>query len=237
MPDYSKGTIYKLICNNTGLIYVGSTCQPLHQRLAGHVSNFKTSKNISSCQIIANGNYSIILIEEYPCENKQQLLRKEREYIDSLECINKYRPITTIEEKNEENKDNYKQYYNTNKETILEKAKENYNTNKKTILEKAKEYYNTNKETILEKAKENYNNNKETIKDKIKDNYKQYYNTNKDKIKEQKKEYYQNNKDNDDIKEKRKLKIPCSICIKEIRKDCLTRHMKLKHKPDFTLIQ
>ena len=35
MPDYSKGKIYKIVCNVTGLVYVGSTCEPtLARRLA-----------------------------------------------------------------------------------------------------------------------------------------------------------------------------------------------------------
>ncbi len=37
MPDYSKGKIYKIVCNTTGLVYIGSTCEPtLARRLAGH---------------------------------------------------------------------------------------------------------------------------------------------------------------------------------------------------------
>ena len=42
MIDYSKGKIYKIVCNNTGLIYIGSTCEPtLARRLAKHVGNYK----------------------------------------------------------------------------------------------------------------------------------------------------------------------------------------------------
>jgi len=197
MPDYNKSSIYKIVCNNTGLIYVGSTCQPLHQRLAAHVKSYKEDKNVSSKQIIQNGNYSIILIEEYQCQNKQQLLRKEREYIDALECVNKRRPITSIEEKKEE----------------------------------MKEYNNTNKDKIKEYLKEYYNNNKDKIKE--------YYNTNKDKIKVYRIAYNKLNKDkrNKKIEEKQKEKITCSICITEMRKDSLIRHKKIKHKPDFTLIE
>jgi len=106
MPDYSKGSIYNIVCNNTGLIYIGSTCQPLHQRLARHVRGYKKGKYYSSSEIIAGGNYSIILIEEYQCENKQQLLRKEREYIELLECVNICkRPIISIEEGKEKDKE------------------------------------------------------------------------------------------------------------------------------------
>ena len=119
MLDYSKSSIYKIVCNNSGKIYIGSTCQPLHQRLAGHVRSYKQGKYYSSSEIIAGGNYDIILIEEYKCENKNQLLRKEREYIESLECVNICkRPIITIEEGKERTKENRKVYRENNKESI-----------------------------------------------------------------------------------------------------------------------
>lgn len=134
MLDYSKAMIYKLVCNNTGLLYVGSTCQPLHKRLAGHKKDFKLNYRITSTQIIANGNYSIILIEEYPCQNKQQLLRKEREHIDALECVNKLRPGRTEEEKAVY----YQDYRNNNKALIACKNKTYRDKNKDTINEKGK---------------------------------------------------------------------------------------------------
>ena len=36
MTDYSKGNVYKLICDGTGEIYIGSTTQKLYKRLAVH---------------------------------------------------------------------------------------------------------------------------------------------------------------------------------------------------------
>jgi hypothetical protein len=146
MPDYSKGSIYKIVCNNTGLIYIGSTCQPLHQRLAGHVRSYNKDKYYSSSEIIAGGNYSIILIEEYQCQNKQQLLRKEREYIESLECVNKRCPISSDDEKKEKRKE----YREINKKAIQEWR----DINKETRLQKQREYHQLNRENILEKQKQ-----------------------------------------------------------------------------------
>jgi predicted GIY-YIG superfamily endonuclease len=47
MPkDYSRGKIYKIVCNITNKIYIGSTCEPtLARRLAWHVQDFKKWKN------------------------------------------------------------------------------------------------------------------------------------------------------------------------------------------------
>jgi len=36
MIDYTKSKIYKIICNNSGLIYIGSTTCLLSKRLQEH---------------------------------------------------------------------------------------------------------------------------------------------------------------------------------------------------------
>ena len=42
MPDYQQGKIYKIVCNTTGLLYIGSTTQKfLSSRLSGHMRNYK----------------------------------------------------------------------------------------------------------------------------------------------------------------------------------------------------
>lgn len=104
MPNYSTSKIYEIICRITNERYIGSTTEKLSRRLAGH----RTLK-CSSKRIIERGDYYINLIEEYPaCQNKEQLLKREREWYDKLECINKCRPIRSKEEKVE-----YKKQYNT----------------------------------------------------------------------------------------------------------------------------
>ena len=58
--DYSKGKIYKIVCNTTGLVYIGSTCKSrLCQRLSGHVGDYKSYINgkrnfITSFKILGN---------------------------------------------------------------------------------------------------------------------------------------------------------------------------------------
>ena len=42
MNKYQNAKIYKIVCNITNKIYIGSTCEPkLSRRLAGHRSQFK----------------------------------------------------------------------------------------------------------------------------------------------------------------------------------------------------
>ena len=142
MPNYQQSKIYKLICNTTK-IYIGSTTVKLCRRLTGHVNDYKKGKNVSSKHIISNDNYSIVLIEDYPCDRKEQLLKRERFYIESMNCLNKVIPTRTRSEYYMDNKENIKQYKIDNKENI----KQYYMDNK----EKKKEYYHQNIDKIKER--------------------------------------------------------------------------------------
>ena len=93
MPDYSKGKIYKLISNHTDDIYIGSTCDLLSKRLYQHKHKFEYYQNgkgkyISSFKICKYDDVRILLMKEYPCENKQQLERKVGKYQQKYECVN-----------------------------------------------------------------------------------------------------------------------------------------------------
>jgi hypothetical protein len=146
MNKYNNSKIYKLVCNNTGLIYYGSTIQPLHQRKCGHKKDYKKFLNkkcnyITSFKIIEGGNYDIILVEEISCENREQLEAKERFYIDNNICVNKNIPARTIEEK---------------RLLYLLQKKEHYDNNKEEMIERSKKYYEANKEKISLRKKELY---------------------------------------------------------------------------------
>jgi len=45
MPDYSNSKIYKIICNITGFVYIGSTLQTLIQRLQDHKRDYNSYLN------------------------------------------------------------------------------------------------------------------------------------------------------------------------------------------------
>ena len=71
MPNnYSRGKIYKIVCQTTNNQYIGSTTEPtLARRLAGHNCDFKRWKKgefryLTSFSILENNNYYIELIEE-----------------------------------------------------------------------------------------------------------------------------------------------------------------------------
>jgi hypothetical protein len=133
MPDYSKSKIYRIVCNETGKTYYGSTTRTLAQRRATHVSSFKTKKQeCSSSVIFEKGNYDIVLCEEYPCETKEQLHMRERWYIENNECVNKVNPIRTNDEKLEYQQKYMKEYNKTDK---IREYQANYE-----LTEKCKHY-------------------------------------------------------------------------------------------------
>ena len=95
MPNYQLGKIYKL--TNGTLNYYGSTTNELNQRLAEHKSRYKREnwKEI----LYKDGNIvSIELMENYPCDTKIELLKREKWYIENNECINIRIPTQTLNE-------------------------------------------------------------------------------------------------------------------------------------------
>ena len=59
MPDYSKGLVYRIDCNETGECYIGSTIQGLANRIADHRKQYKywkagTSKKIAVLILLLN---------------------------------------------------------------------------------------------------------------------------------------------------------------------------------------
>ena len=110
MVNYQDGKIYKLV--GGGLTYIGSTTQKLSRRKSQH----KAQKNYSSRQLIDYDDFDIILIENFPCKTKEELLARERYYIENIECINMQIPTRTRKEYREANKEKLKEYYEKNKE-------------------------------------------------------------------------------------------------------------------------
>ena len=116
---YQKGKIYKLVCESTGLIYIGSTIQSLNDRLRGHKNDyicFKKGTNKRYCysyKVLENNNYKIELIKNYPCESKKELEREEGKYQQIITCCNKLvagrTKIEYMKEYREKNKDRIKE--------------------------------------------------------------------------------------------------------------------------------
>jgi hypothetical protein len=153
--DYKNGKIYRLVCNKTGLQYIGSTTQRLSKRLYLHKNGFKRWKegkcetHVRSFDIIENDDYQIVLIELFPCETKEELLKRERYWIETLDCINVRIPKQSLEERREyeriyreENADHYKEWREENRERLKIYDKERYVVRRDKLLEKWSQEFN-----------------------------------------------------------------------------------------------
>lgn len=169
MVNYNNGKIYSLRSHQTELVYVGSTTQPLYKRKGQHMTGYKKYLKgkysfTTSFELCQYDDMYIELIEEYPCDNRTQLERKEGQWIRKMKkCVNRYVVGRTRKEYREDNKEKIKEYYEDNKERMKERMKEYYEDNKEKINKRKKEYYEENKEKIKEYREDN----KEKIKEKI----------------------------------------------------------------------
>ena len=80
--NYQNAKIYKIVDNTTDMIYIGSTCKTLEQRLKQHKANFKCFINgkyhhITAFKILENRDFKIELLKLFPCTNKNELESEE----------------------------------------------------------------------------------------------------------------------------------------------------------------
>ena len=151
--DYSKTVIYKIVCNDLDIkdCYVGHTTDFVRRKVAHKYNcnaendksyNFKLYKKIRE-----NGgwnNFSIVLIEKYPCNDGDEARARERYWYENLNAsLNTVYPARTKQEY-------FKEY-----DIIIKEYKKKYNElNKDKIKEDNRDYKINNKENI-QKVKKN----------------------------------------------------------------------------------
>ena len=138
-----NGKIYKIVDNTNDNVYIGSTCKTLKYRLIEHKSAYKRflnglHGNTKSFDIIKNGDCKIELLENCDIKTKQELLARERFYIQNNDSLNK-----NIPGRYDNGTQQYqREYRDTNKDKIIEYEKLYYDTNK----DKIKRYRDANKD-------------------------------------------------------------------------------------------
>lgn len=159
---YKNGCVYKLWTLDSNLIYIGSTCMPLHKRLYDHKNNYKRFINGGKVKYITSfklfeldDDVKIELIEKVCCNEKCELLQREGHHIRNNVCVNKVIPDRTHQE-----------YCNDNREKILEQSKEYYKNNRDVISDYKKEYHKNNKEKLNDYSREYYKDNREKMLEK-----------------------------------------------------------------------
>ena len=133
--DYQKGKIYKVVSDSTNSVYIGSTCSPLSVRMAGHRNDYRNGKHnyVTSFDLLKNEDCHIVLLESYPCNNKEELFARERYWYDQTEnTVNKNKPGSAIGKTKQEYQ---KQYRGDNDEKIKEYKKQYRGDNDEKIKE------------------------------------------------------------------------------------------------------
>ena len=122
---YQNGKIYAIKSPETKMVYIGSTCGNLRNRLSKHKSNLKSYLNGNYCyttsyEIVKYNNSYIELLENHSCNTKEELNRREGQIMRATEnCVNKY----IIGRRTEE----YKQQFVRDIEDILIQRRTRYN--------------------------------------------------------------------------------------------------------------
>lgn len=138
-----KGRIYKISCkSDPNLVYVGSTTKSLRDRLSIHKCDCrKMWFNAKLYQQIIDNDWSdweMELIEEVQFEDKNDLRKREGEYIQSIGTLN-------IKIAGRDRKESCKQYRENNRDKIREINKQYREDNKDEIKKYHRDVYNANK--------------------------------------------------------------------------------------------
>ena len=139
--------------------YYGSTIEPLTKRMIHHKHKFfhldyEDKPFFRSVNYIFDKfgfeNCKIELVENFPCNSKEELTKREGFYIQSNDCVNKHIAGRTKEEYKEQTRErkNERQleYYYENKEEALLKQKEYRLAIPEKIKGRKKQYYEKTKD-------------------------------------------------------------------------------------------
>ena len=170
MVNYSFAKVYKIEPITGGVegdVYVGSTTVPLlSTRMSQHRCNYKRwtegkqGKLTSYILFEKYGvdNCQIVLLECVNANNKDVLFARERYWIQSLRCVNKYIPGRKRPEYDQDTKETRslvsKKWYDANKDDRNIKCKLYDKEHSESIRIRRKQYYLDNKELIMERQKQ-----------------------------------------------------------------------------------
>ena len=218
---YQDGKIYKILNSETDDIYIGSTTQKISKRMTNHKTQAKRGKShllYQKMREIGDDKFYIELVEDYPCDNLEQLNRREGEWIRQIATLNEKVAGRTK-----------KEYANDNRNIKNQKAREYYQENREQELERSRNRYQKHKERINERHKK-YN--EEHTKE-----LQAYRDGRKEEKSEYNKAYYSANKEQSYTKHKEwvsqnKVKILCNICNREYHKYDKAHHIQRKYHLD-----
>lgn len=140
------GVVYKLVCDDTKAMYIGSTFKGVQVRLRFHADSYKkfssadpkSTRYTTSFEIIKGQKYHIEIVEQFECD-VHELRRRECDYIkqfraEGFNVVNKNLPGRSM-----------RQYYQDHKERLVQKQREYDGEHREQILARMKEYYRKKK--------------------------------------------------------------------------------------------
>ena len=146
---YQNAKVYKIVGKGFKKCYIGSTVETLSlsHRMAKHRFDYKKWQNggkgfYSSFEMFEEfgvENVMMVLIEKFPCDDREDLTAREGHHIKNNECINKRIAGRTDRE-----------YYQDNREKILQQVKDYNEANK----EHKNEYHNNYSQINKDKWKQ-----------------------------------------------------------------------------------
>jgi hypothetical protein len=191
---YDNAKIYQLVCED-GHYYYGSTINELRVRLGGHkkaslTQPYRVYKHINC---VGWETVKIVLVECFPCENRQELNKKENEYISANKsdpmCLNNNLAFLTEEERlekkrihGEQNKEKLAEYHKkkrTGNPEVAEYQRQYRKRNEESIKESKKKYYAEHKEEDNQRCLERYYANREEILRRKREKYNERKNSNR----------------------------------------------------------
>ena len=207
MNRYENGKIYKIVDVGYNKCYIGSTCEKLSQRMARHKACYnqyltgKTKNTITSFILFDEygfENCKIELIENFSCNNKEELLKREGFFIEKSNCVNRCL--------SGRNRSEYSKYYR-------EKFPEEVKQTKKICYENNAEHYKE-KQRLWKKEHEDF------LKEQVKCDCGAFVS------RSWMSEHIKTQKHQDGISEERHNKTQCSRCGAFVRKGGINRHQK-----------
>ena len=169
---YAKGQIYTIRSHQTDDVYIGSTCTALHKRMSHHRDDFKQWKEgkrsyITSFEIVKYDDAYIELLEDFPCDAKKELDRREGQLIRQNACVNKCVPGRTHAEYREDNKErvyeNQRLWVERNRERVAENQRSWREENQEKKKQYDREYQQVHKIVCNARSKAHWEANKESI--------------------------------------------------------------------------
>ena len=162
---YHGGKIYAIRSHQTQDVYIGSTCNTLTKRLSQHKNNYTSwkratsKKYMASYKILQYPDYYIELVEEFKCNNKMELNRREGEIIRTTpNYVNVCIAGRSKAEHWQDNREKYtvmhKKYAIEHKEELKEYFRQYKSERKEHYKKINKDYRKNNQEKIKERESE-----------------------------------------------------------------------------------